>query len=686
MASRGQLKSRFSWGTNEIQLSALNHQGIIVGSDSITVESNVPNPVSDSLRITEINFHPHNPTALELALDPALDDNDFEFIEFQNVGTETIDLSAVQFTEGVEFTFPHHELASGDYAIIVRDANAFSIRYPNVAILGEFNGGLSNGGERIEVATAAGEVFSEIDFGDRDPWFERADGVGATLELMDPMSVSSFESGQFYRWRASSELGGSPGTVGGGSSGIVINEVLSNTDAAGAFDSIELWNASDIAVDMSNWFLSDSSNDLFKFEIPGGTILSAGEFIVFDERDFNAAAQGDKRFLLNGSDGDDVWLVATDGSGRIVEFVDDVHFGAAAPNESFGRVIDSSRLAPMTETTIGTVNSRERVGPVVITEVHYNPGAPSDASLNIDPDLNSDDLEFIEITNMGNAQVSLIEWSLSKGVAFDFPSTDLAPEASLIIVSFQVNDGQNATRLRAFRAHYGIEETVPIVGGYSGMLGNDFDQIRLQRPGETPDGAANVPRLYEDEITYTDRGRWPTSADGSGDSLQRSNSLGWGNKSRHWIGSSPNPGVFEAVDADFNDDGLVDEHDIDLIASAINGADLQFDLTRDGVVDVADIEFVVENVLGTVIGDSNLDGTFNSRDLVLIFQIGEYDDEVSMNSGWRDGDWNGDQEFDSRDLVFAFQKGSFSAASIAKYGAVGFLPELNWTAPGFPDE
>ncbi|MCA9197075.1 MAG: VCBS repeat-containing protein [Planctomycetales bacterium] len=60
------------------------------------------------------------------------------------------------------------------------------------------------------------------------------------------------------------------------------------------------------------------------------------------------------------------------------------------------------------------------------------------------------------------------------------------------------------------------------------------------------------------------------------------------------------------------------------------------------------------------IGDVNNDGVFNSTDLVLVFQQGEYEDRTTENSTFESGDWNSDGEFDSADLVFAFQQANYS--------------------------
>jgi hypothetical protein len=66
-------------------------------------------------------------------------------------------------------------------------------------------------------------------------------------------------------------------------------------------------------------------------------------------------------------------------------------------------------------------------------------------------------------------------------------------------------------------------------------------------------------------------------------------------------------------------------------------------------------------------GDANLDGVFDSRDLVQVFQRGEYEDGIQDNSRWEGGDWNGDGEFNSADLVAAFQANEYSAE--AAFGA-----------------
>lgn len=79
---------------------------------------------------------------------------------------------------------------------------------------------------------------------------------------------------------------------------------------------------------------------------------------------------------------------------------------------------------------------------------------------------------------------------------------------------------------------------------------------------------------------------------------------------------------------DANGDGAVDAVDIGLFCTAINinSNEAKYDLNRDQTVNQADVTFLITNVLRTSFGDANLDGVFNSSDLVLVFSAGQYED------------------------------------------------------------
>jgi hypothetical protein len=126
------------------------------------------------------------------------------------------------------------------------------------------------------------------------------------------------------------------------------------------------------------------------------------------------------------------------------------------------------------------------------------------------------------------------------------------------------------------------------------------------------------------------------------------------------------PDLSEPV-GDLTNNSVVTAEDIDNLFAAIQSRVAQdaFDWNGDGTVSQEDATHLVKNVLKTSFGDANLDGVFNSADLVQVFQSGEYEDSVADNSNWSEGDWNGDRQFDSSDLVLAFQDQGFLAEAIS---------------------
>lgn len=126
--------------------------------------------------------------------------------------------------------------------------------------------------------------------------------------------------------------------------------------------------------------------------------------------------------------------------------------------------------------------------------------------------------------------------------------------------------------------------------------------------------------------------------------------------------------------SDFNRDGLLDVADINLLLAEVRAGTNQaaFDRTADGQVNDADIVAVITgpNDFNTFIGDSNLDREFNTGDLVILFQAGQYEDAIADNSDWSTGDWTGDGDFDTADLLFAFQQGGFEQGPRAAVAAV----------------
>ena len=127
------------------------------------------------------------------------------------------------------------------------------------------------------------------------------------------------------------------------------------------------------------------------------------------------------------------------------------------------------------------------------------------------------------------------------------------------------------------------------------------------------------------------------------------------------------------VVGDFNKSGELDVGDIDLLTDSIlrNSTDPDFDLNADAQVDQDDRREWVEVLRATYFGDSDLDGEFNSGDLVAVFAAGKYEQDVSAR--WREGDWDGDGRFGTGDLVTAFADGGYEQGP----RAISAVPEPN---------
>jgi hypothetical protein len=579
--------------------------------------------------ISELNYHPYDPTPEEIAAGFTADD--FEFVELQNVGMNTPDLVHSRFTEGIDFQFPNVQLAPGQYAVIVSNLQAFQLRYGSqIPVLGEYEDNLSNAGERITLVSATGDELLDFVYGDSTLWPRSADGIGASLQLTRPAGTPLSQLSKYYQWRGSTEFGGTPGRLGAPASPLAINEVLSNPPANES-DAIELYNSSDKPVQLGGLYLSDSIDDPLKYQIPAGTIIPSGGYWVVREDQFDGDDAGDNGFGLNATQGDDLWLVVPDGAGGIAAFVDDVQFGAAIEGESFGRVPDGTgRLAPMTAITLGAPNAAPRVGPVVISEVHYHPGPPSAAALALDPSLSSGDLEFVEIHNPTTEPISLNNWRIRGGIDFDFaPGITLAANQTLAVVSFDPSDPANAARSAAFRTEFGLDGSAAIVGGFQGRLSNNSERVQLQRPGTPPPGEPQtIPRLLEDEVVYNDRVLWAVGADGLGSSLTRVDVTAWGNDPQAWAANDPSPGTIP--------------------------------------------DFV------PLPGDSNRDRQFDQNDIVLVLQAGKY--VTGQPATFEQGDWNRDQVFNQLDIVAALQlghymQGPYAAQSEGRFQSLGASAE-----------
>lgn len=125
-----------------------------------------------------------------------------------------------------------------------------------------------------------------------------------------------------------------------------------------------------------------------------------------------------------------------------------------------------------------------------------------------------------------------------------------------------------------------------------------------------------------------------------------------------------------SIPGDHDNNGVIDANDLNIQAGFQQSGDAAGDINGDGATNFDDRLVQIKSV-PTWVGDSNLDGEFNSSDFVSVFTAGKF--ETGNAASWAEGDWNGDGEFNSSDFVVAFTDGGFELGPVAP--AASTVPE-----------
>lgn len=503
------------------------------------------------LRITEIMYHP---------ADAPVSDPDAEFIELKNVGTATLEIGLVKFSNGVDLTLPSMSLSPGEYVVVVKDEAVFESVYgSSVDVAGEYLGSLENAGERLRLEDAVGGTIHDFKY--VDGWRTITDGGGYSLTIIDESNGDVASWADKASWRASTFVNGSPGQedVGLLPNSVVINEVLAHSHAFEP-DWIELHNTTGQTVSIGGWFLSDDDSDdasLMKYRIADGTTIGPGGYIVFYEDEhfgnvsdpgyivpFALSENGETACLSSGLEGD----VALTG------YRDKETFGASATDIAFGRwenvTTGKWNFIAMSVNTPDAVNDEPpMVWDIVINEIMYNPPAPSGGS-----SYDNDDFEYVELHNWSDSTAYLEDidgnpWRFTNGIDYTFPAGVSVPAGGFIVV---VKD------IGAFRQRYPSVPVGIIYGPYAGQLNNGGEKLDLSMPGDVNNSGVRQ-YIRVDRLDYSDGSNtdpyptgfpggadpWPTEPDGvngAGASLERTSASIYGNDESNWSEGTPSPG------------------------------------------------------------------------------------------------------------------------------------------------
>ena len=388
-----------------------------------------------------------------------------------------------------------------------------------------------------------------------DGWIDEVRFYNIALPPADIMTLSQKNIwNNKSSWRPSAIQGGTPGRAETDQEqvpalgSVVINEILAHSHAS-LPDWIELKNTTDHDIDISGWFISDSNDsetDRKKYQIPDNTILTPTQpYFVIDELSFNNNSNPQCRIPFALSEGGETLYLQSANGEELTGYYQSESFGASETNVSFGRHQKSSgswNFVPMAIQTKGSENSYPKVGPVIITEIMYNPAG------------DNQDLEYIQITNISQSPVltasyastyidsentqsieELIPWKFTEGIDFEFPNNlVLQPSQSIYLVKDK----------NTFESTYNLPQSTLIYEWNNGGLANEGEKIEISIPG---DKEYDEDRYYirEDRVSYDDRLPWPFQADGTGKCLRHINPTVSGdnytNDPANWEVSDPTP-------------------------------------------------------------------------------------------------------------------------------------------------
>jgi len=212
---------------------------------------------------------------------------------------------------------------------------------------------------------------------------------------------------------------------------------------------------------------------------------------------------------------------------------------------------------------------------VVISEVMYHPPGPDTNDNTLD--------EYVELLNPTPAPANLFDtngpWRINGGIAFTFPTnTTLSAGGRLLLVNF---DPDNGLALDRFRARYALAGSgAPILGPYSGKLGNRSDRVALEKPQYPDLPGEPYSWVIVDEVIYGNQTPWPAAANGAGFSLERTALSGSGDNPVNWKAAAPTPGQ-DAI-ADRDGDGMPDDWEAAHQLNADDPDDAALDSDKDG--------------------------------------------------------------------------------------------------------
>ncbi|PLX02893.1 MAG: hypothetical protein C0594_11460, partial [Marinilabiliales bacterium] len=394
--------------------------------------------------------------------DPA-DESSGKFVELFNAGTSDVDFDTdvyffVRQVNGGT-TFNEVQLTglftAGETYVIANDStNFFNLYgfYPNITISG--NGG--NGDDTYYLYSGADHLTGTLVdiYGEPD-----LDGTGTAWDYTDSKAQRNFDIVL-------------PNTTWTASEWTISGANYLETTPGMHSPPLVAKKLSVVAVNSGNPVLEN-----YPFEISFQTLDSLGNPTETDiDINISIALNTGSGSLTGVTSG----IINANSSGNIVYGLE---YSMAETGVSL-IVSDNSGVLEADTSDLFDVISAPPLVNLVITEIMYNP-----------PETGTDSLEYIEIYNNDVNPVSLLNFSLSEGLSFDFGDTTINPGEYIVV----------AERASAMQTMFGFSPFV-----WSGGLSNSGEAIVL---------LDNYARIV-DSVFYENNTPWPVDANGNGASLE----------------------------------------------------------------------------------------------------------------------------------------------------------------------
>jgi hypothetical protein len=485
-------------GTNQFTVTGLDVHGQPIagdtGSTSVVYNGTVPSAVGQVV-INEIMYHPVFSNA--------------DYVELYNTSSNTTyDLSGWEF-RGLSYTFPGGALIAPNTTLVLSgDRTAFAAAYGAVVpVFDSYGGTLQSGGETLTLLEPGGTnnvVVAKVKYANALPWPVGADGIGSSLQLIDPRQDN---------WRVGNWAGRfPPASLSPGATNSVqtnlpafpplwINELQADnlagiTNSAGQRTPwLELYNPTTNVVDLSGLYLANAYTNLTNWAFPAGASINPGQFkVIFADGQTNLSTLSELHtgFTLSSGAGALALSRLYNGQAQVLDYVTYTNLGF---NHSYGSFPDGQsfdRLEFFFATPGGTNNGCSAPLTVAINE--WMAGNTHTLANPVGGKFD----DWFELYNYGTNTVNLAGYYLTDTVTnqlqFRIPSGyTLAPHAFLLVWA----DKKTNTGTADLHVNFKLSKSGTSIGLYAADANPvDFVTFGVQNSdisqGRYPDGGPNI--------------------------------------------------------------------------------------------------------------------------------------------------------------------------------------------------